>query len=102
MELRTILFIAIFVGFFVNTHFVSRLYDDMRPPRKPKGEKKNPTASLVGFDLREDKLLTRQLVGRRNAILEETDYTLKENRPLPDGGPDPQPEEKAADNTPEA
>ncbi len=89
--------IAVFVGFLVNTHFVSKLYDDMRPPRKPKGERKNPTASLAGFDLREDKLLARQLVNRRNTIIEEIDYTLKENQHLLRDGAEPLPEETAAD-----
>ncbi len=85
MELRTILMIGVFVGFLVNTHFVSRLYEEMRPPRKPKGQKKNPAATLVGFEIQEDKRTSTQLVNKRNAIIEETDYTLKSTAHLPDG-----------------
>lgn len=80
MEFRTIVMIAIFVGFFVTTHFVSKLYDQMRPPRRNKA-KKNPTARLEVLTTEEDKLISRQLVNKRNTIIEETDFTLKKNLP---------------------
>jgi len=76
MELRTTLMIAIFVGIFVTTHFVSKLYDQMRQPRRPKGKKK-PLGELVRMDVQEDRHLNRQLVNRRNTIIEETDYTIR-------------------------
>ena len=80
MELRTVLMIAVVVGFFVASQFVSRLYEKMRPPRRNKG-KKNPSARLEALAVEEDKLLSRQLVNKRNTIIEETDFTLKKNLP---------------------
>lgn len=76
MELRTILLIAIFVGVYVSTNYVSKLYNKMRQPKKRK-DKNKPIGELVQLVVKEDRHLTRQMVNSRNVIIEETDYTVK-------------------------
>ena len=76
MDIRVILMIAVFVGFFVTTHFVANLYEEMRPPRQQK-EKQALPARLETMAVQEDKRTTTQLVNRRNVILEETDWSYR-------------------------